>query len=163
MWFTMCKSEKLPNQTKTLMVYTNEKREVDLNCETKVLSHFSIQKLVLQNTVDVKYCILSDDCLHLALLYLFRKSSLEVKNFNSHSVIDKIDYEKDGILLSKGRLLDGLNFVETGELGDLNIGSLGVKVNTPVLDRFSPLSYSIAQHIHYKVGKHRGIETTNMM
>ena len=56
-----------------------------------------------------------------------------------------------------------MNFVETGELGDLNVGSLGVKVNTPVLDRYSPLSYSIAQYIHYSVGKHKGIETSNRM
>ena len=99
----------------------------------------------------------------MALLYLFRKASLEVKAFNSSSIVKKIAYEKDGILLSKGRLLDGLNFVETGELGNLNIGSLGVEVDTPVLDRFSPLSYSIAQHVQRTVGKYRGIETTNRM
>ena len=69
----------------------------------------------------------------------------------------------DGILLSKGRLIDGMNFVETGELGNFNLGSLGVKVNIPVLDRFSPLSYSIAQYIHWTVGKHRGIETSNRL
>ena len=75
--------------------------------------------------------------------------------------MSKIGCEKDGIILSKGRLIDGMNFVETGEFGDYNIGSLGIKVNTPVLARFSPLSYSIGQHIHWTVGRHRGIETTN--
>ena len=43
------------------------------------------------------------------------------------------------------------------------MGTLGVKVNTPVLDRFSPLSYCIAQHVHWVLSKHRGIETTNRM
>ena len=107
--------------------------------------------------------MLTDDSLHLALLYLYRKGTSEVKKFVTKKVIDKIAVEVDGILLSKGRLLDGLNFKETGELGDLNLGSLGVRVNTPVLDRWSPLSYSIAQHVHWEVGKHRGIETMNRL
>ena len=67
------------------------------------------------------------------------------------------------MLVSKGRLLEGMDFIETGELGNSNVGSLGVKVNTPVLDRYSPLSYCIAQHIHHNhtIGRHRGIETSN--
>ena len=86
-----------------------------------------------------------------------------MKNFVNKKVLSKIAYELDGILLSKGRLVDGLNFKDTGELGDINLGSLGIKVNIPVLDRWSPLSYSIAQHIHWAIGKHRGIETTNRL
>ena len=82
-----------------------------------------------------------------ALLYLFRKGSAEVIRFNTSSLIKKIAFEKEGILFSKGRILDGMNFVDTGELGDLNVGSLGINVHTPVLDRYSPLSYSIAQYI----------------
>ena len=31
------------------------------------------------------------------------------------------------------------------------------------MDRFSPLSYSIAQHVHWVLSKHRGIETTHRM
>ena len=56
-----------------------------------------------------------------------------------------------------------MNFTETGEFGDFNLGALGVKVNIPILERFSPLSYSIAQHVHWNVGRHRGIETTNRL
>ena len=160
LWFTMFKSEQLSHHKQTLIVHTEENM-ISGDCRTKVMNHFTIKKLCLQNTDSVQGCVLSEEDLHLALLYLFRKSSLEVKKFNTQAAIDKIAYEKDGILLSKGRLLEGMNFVETGELGNLNIGALGIKVNTPVLDRYSPLSYSIAQHIHYDVGKHRGIETSN--
>ena len=163
LWFSVFNSDMFSTSCTTLMVVTKADKEKNMSSQTKVLNHFSIKKLVFQNTVDVKECMLTDDSLHQALLCLFRKSSTEVKNFNNSVVINKIAYEKDGILLSKGRLLDGMNFVETGELGDLNIGSLGVKVNTPVLDRYSPLSYSIAQHMHYSVAKHRGMETTNRM
>ena len=98
-----------------------------------------------------------------SLLYLFRKGSSEVKEFNKSSYIKKIAVDKDGILFSKGRVLDGMNFIDTGELGNLNVGSLGVNVHTPVLDRYSPLSYSIAQYVHYSLGNHRGIETSNRM
>ena len=92
--------------------------------------------------------MLSNSSIHLALLYLYRKGSVEVKHFTSKKVLDKIAYEADGILLSKGGLLDGMNFSETGEFGDFNLGSLGVKVNIPVLERYYPLSYSIAQYVH---------------
>ena len=89
-------------------------------------------------SIEHQQLILTDYDLHQALLYLYRKGSLEVKNFVSKKVISRIAYEVDGILLSRGRLLDGMNFTETGEFGEFNIGSLGVKVNIPVLERYSP-------------------------
>ena len=108
-------------------------------------------------------CTLSESNIHLALLYLFRQASKEVKHFTSKKVLDRISVESDGLLLSKGRLLDGLNFTETAELGNLTLGALGVKTRIPILCRYSPLSYCIGQHIHWTVGKHRGIETTNRL
>ena len=119
------------------------------------------KSLVFQST----NCVvdLSEDDFQLALLYLFRKASAEVLKFNKQALVNKLAFDKDGILYSKGRLLDGMNFVETGELGNINLGSLGVKVHTPVLDRYSPLSYSIALYIHNTVGRHKGIETSNRL
>jgi hypothetical protein len=103
--------------------------------------------------------LLSDEQLSQALTYLYQKASLEVKEFNSQSVIKKYTVEKNSILFSKGRLIDGMNFIEAGglDLGDL--GELGVNVQVPVLDRYSPLSYSIANHVHWKLPKHKGMET----
>ena len=95
----------------------------------------------------------------MALRFYFRKASNEVINFNSKSFVEKRTVLCDGILLSKGRILQGMNFLETAELDTLNLGQLGVKTKIPVLDRFSPLSYSIAQHIHWKVSNHKGIES----
>ena len=91
-------------------------------------------------------CCLSS--IHLALHYLYSKGSTEVMHFTSKKLLNKIAYEVDGILLRKGRLLDGMNFFETGEFSDFNLGSLGVKVNISVLERYSPLSYCIAQYVH---------------
>ena len=103
--------------------------------------------------------VLGDQQLSAALTFLYQKASMEVKEFNSQSVIKKYTVEKNNILYSKGRLIDGMNFIEAGglDLGDL--GELGVNVQVPVLDRYSPLSYSIANHVHWKLAKHKGMET----
>ena len=52
-----------------------------------------------------------------------------------------------------------MNFVETGGLDIDDLGELGINVQVPVLDRYSPLSYSIANHIHWNICKHKGMET----
>ena len=163
LWFSAFPSDFKNNTTSSLKVMTC--REQDINMETQpcVLRYFTIKKLVVSTEENHRVCILTDGSLNLALLYLFRKGSAEVRNFVSKKFVSKIAHEVDGILLSKGRLIDGMNFVETGELGNFNLGSLGVKVNIPVLDRFSPLSYSIGQHIHWTVSRHKGIETNNRL
>ena len=106
---------------------------------------------------------LTDRYLNLALLYLFRKATGEVKRFNGKEFVKKLGVEKEGVLLSQDRLYDGLNFSETAELDFIKLGNLGLKLHVPVLDRHSPLSYAIAQHIHWVLGKHRGVETLNRM
>ena len=105
--------------------------------------------------------ILNEHHINAALVYIFRKASCEVQHFYSKKAVEKVAVNHDGILLSKGRLLEGINFTDTGELGNYSLESLGVKVKLPVLARYSPLSYCVAQHVHWVVGKHRGIETTN--
>lgn len=101
-----------------------------------------------------------DRCMNLALLYLFRKASGEVREFNSVGYIKKHMIEQEDILLSRNRMTTGLDYVHTGEL-NINLGSLGIKVQAPVIDRFSPLAYSIGQHVHWKLAPHRGVETQN--
>ena len=46
-----------------------------------------------------------------AFLYYFRVASLEVINFNKKVTVEKHTVMKDGLLLSKGRLIDGMNFI----------------------------------------------------
>ena len=121
--------------------------------------HSHVTDCALDVDVSRPAITLNYEQLSMALTYLYQKGSLEVKEFNSLSVIKKHTVERDNILLSKGRLIDGMNFLETGglDLGDL--GELGVNVQVPVLDRYSPLSYSIANHVHWKLAKHKGMET----
>ena len=115
------------------------------------------------SNTDGEHWLLSDRFLNLALLYLYRKAALEVKEFNVKEFVKKVSVEKEGILLSQGRLIDGQNFSQTGELDFVQLGSLGIQVYVPVIDRFSPLAYSISQHVHWVVAKHRGVETCNRM
>ena len=158
--FSVFSCDLLTAKVNSVKIITKTAEDMEV---TKVLGHFTNKKLVFNNTENQDVCRLTDSCLHQALIYIFRKGAAEVKNFVSKKAVDKVAYEIDGVLLSKGRLLEGMNFVETGELGEMNIGSLGIKVKIPVLERYSPLSYSIAQHIHWTVGKHRGIETMNRL
>ena len=53
-----------------------------------------------------------------------------------------------------------MEFLETAEL-DLNLGAMGLRTHLPVLDRYSPLSYSVAQYVHWELAPHRGAETCN--
>ena len=101
-----------------------------------------------------------DRFISLALLYLFRKASQEVKEFNSVSLVKKRMIEIDGVLVSKNRMVDGLEYLYSGEL-NIDLGSLGIKLHAPVLDRFSPLAYCVADHVHWKLAPHKGMETQN--
>ena len=94
-----------------------------------------------------------------ALLYYFRSASNEVIKFNSKQVADRRTVVKDGVLLSKGRIVDGMNFIETADLDILNLDNLCIKTMIPVIDRHSPLAYSLAQHFHWKVANHKSMET----
>ena len=115
-------------------------------------NHTSGQLGMLQDNPG--YC---DANVSLALQYYFRLATLEVKQFNSKSMLDRIAVEQDGILLSRTRINDVLNFVETGDLEISDLGSLNIRSKVPIIDRYSPLSYSIARHIHDS--EHRGVET----
>ena len=100
----------------------------------------------------------TDTHVQLALLYYFRLAAREVKEFNSKALIDKIAVEVDGLLLSKSRIHDVLNFIETGDLKIKDLGPLNIRAKVPVSDRYSPLSYSIASYIHG--AEHKGVESS---
>ena len=49
-------------------------------------------------------------------------------------------------MLSKGRIMQGMEFLETAKV-DVDLGAMGIRTSLPVLDRQSPLSYAITQHV----------------
>ena len=55
----------------------------------------------------------TDKYTNMALLYLYRKATEEVRQFNSRAVVERIGVEVDGVLLSSGRILDEMEFLQT--------------------------------------------------
>ena len=70
---------------------------------------------------------------------------------------------KDGILFSKGRIIDGMNFSQTGGIEVTDLGNLGLKSHLPLVDRYSPLAYALSNHVHWTLANHRGPETCNRL
>jgi hypothetical protein len=128
----------------------------------KDLFHLESHRVKYESTqaVPADQFTTADKYINMALLYLYRKATVELKAFHSAEALAKIGVEIDGVILSKGRIMQGMEFLETAEL-DLDLGSLGLRNSLPVLDRYSPLSYSIAQHVHWRLAPHRGAETCN--
>ena len=105
---------------------------------------------------------LTDQFINMSLTYLYRKSSAEVIKFYSKKTVEKISVVQDRILFSKNRIFDGIAFAaEMGDLELTDLPAMDVKPHVPVIDRHSPLAYSTAQHIHWNVSHHKGIESCN--
>ena len=80
-------------------------------------------------------------------MYFFTKASEEVKQFYKPDFVKKIAVDKEGVLVARSRILACQRFEAAGGWEDsLILSELRIKAVTPVLDRFSPLSYSIAVH-----------------
>ena len=89
--------------------------------------------------------------------YFFLKATSEVKHFSKERDWRNCSSEKDGILYYNSRILDGqeVNTVEN-TMFDLEPLSF-VK---PIVDRFSPVAYSIMGYTHANIVKHRNSVTT---
>ena len=95
-----------------------------------------------------------------ALAYWYKKGSREVKNFNKPDLIARIAVERDGILYSRSRIMDGHRFIMAAGFNKTSLGKeVQLDLMTPVLDRHSPISYSVALFIHSELANHAGFET----
>ena len=103
----------------------------------------------------------TDDEFQRALNYFFRKATSEVKHFNSSEKYEKISSEKDGILYYTGRILQcqEINVITT--MTDVMRDLSSTMFCVPLVDKFSPIAYSIINeiHWHHSVAKHSGVET----
>ena len=116
------------------------------------------------NLVDMRrrYFCLSEVDLSSALKYLFQIGTQEVFKYMDKMKIEKLAVYKDGILYFKGRIMDEQTLRAIGDLENIiNISDfMGFNFNVPVLYRYSPLSLLIANHIHYNILVHKGMETS---
>ena len=99
----------------------------------------------------------------MVLIHLYKVATLEVRKFNSKEWLSKVAIEQDGILFAKNRLHDGLSFITAGEMSSISLGDLGINIAAPLIDRYSELAYSIGNHMHYVLSKHRGSEGIHRM
>ena len=105
--------------------------------------------------------VLSDEDLSHARSYYYEKATKEIKEFTKKKKYENISTEKDSVLYYTSRILpeQKVNSVATlsGVMKDLSASIFVV----PVVDKHSPLAYSIVSEVHWydKVAKHAGIET----
>ena len=104
-----------------------------------------------------------DFYIRLAATYLFRTATMEVKHFNKKEYFEKIGFEHNGILYGKNRILEGMDFQNVSGMDMVNLNPLGVNSICPIVDRYSPLAYSLFQYIHYDLSKHSGMETCHRL
>ena len=124
---------------------------------------FGVMGVTVDMSSGSKFVRLDDRILSQSLEYIFRKTSAEVIQFNGQKLADKIGITVDGILYCKTRLTEDQDLRVVGGLENVvNLETFtGVKFKVPVLDRYSPVAVSIANHMHYKVVKHKGAETVH--
>ena len=110
-------------------------------------------------TIDVSSELTEEDVSN-ALAYWYKKGSQEVKSFNKPELIARIAIERDGILYSRSRIMDGHRFIMAAGFNKTSLGKeVQLNLLTPVLDRHSPISYSVALFIHSELANHAGFET----
>ena len=110
---------------------------------------------------------LNDSHLSAGLDYLYQKASRELEQNVSRKFIKKIAVLHKGIYFCKNRLLETSELRVVGHLSNfINIESFtGVNYKLPVFDYYSPLSWSIANHLHYDKPeyRHKGIESLHCL
>ena len=88
--------------------------------------------------------------------YFFVKGTREVKKFVPAKDYVDVTTEKDGVLYYNARILEG---TEVTDMANIMTDIEPLQFCVPVLDRFSPLSYSVMMHSHAELSHHRNINT----
>ena len=95
---------------------------------------------------------LSTEEIERAERYFFLKGTREVKQFSKHQDYKNCSSMKDGILTFEGRILDGQLITDVENImEDLE----PLSFCKPVLDRYSPVAYSVMIHSHKHLSHHR--------
>ena len=121
-------------------------------------------KLHQYSTPDTKaklQVILSEEEIKNAENYFFQKATAEIKHFMKKNQYKRISKEKEGILYYTGRILPNQNVTVVGRMTIVMKDSQQTSFCVPIIDKHSPLAYSIVNEIHWynNTVKHAGIET----
>ena len=96
-----------------------------------------------------------------ALAYFFRKSTLEIKHFLPEQKYCNISKEIDEILYYSGRILPEQKVQNKSHLADVSFDLSEKTFCVPLVDKLSPVAYSIASEVHWHSFdvRHSGIES----
>lgn len=95
---------------------------------------------------------LPDSCVEKAKKYIFSKTTLEVVRFNSSKKLKNLGKMQDGILMFQGRILAGMDALIADSMLDLD----RLAFAKPIVDRHSPVAYSVMTYVHIQVCNHGG-------
>ena len=113
------------------------------------------------NKIQLKDFVLTDEDIEDSEIYFFKKATNEIKKFNKEKFYNKFSQMKDGILWYTGRILPDDEVSITGRYTAAMIDLCSSSFCVPVVDKFSPIAFSIVYDIHWNNAnvKHRGVET----
>ena len=104
--------------------------------------------------------VFDDSDIARAQQYWFQKATAEVLQFVGQDTVKRVGVMREGILYCRSRIHDGQRLMQTGGCDVDDIGAeVGLNLMTPLVDRYSPIAYSVAMYIHNQVGRHSGYET----
>ena len=114
-----------------------------------------------ETIVTEKMIILSDADIAEGEKYFYEKATLEVKKFVKPDKLKEISVMKDDILYFKGRILNRNDSTPLLPMSDIMIDLKNSSFVVPLIDKHSPLAYSIINEVHWEdpVAKHSGVET----
>ena len=106
--------------------------------------------------------VLTNEEISTAERYYFKKATDEICYFIHPKKFEPITTLKDGILMYNGRILSNNSATIVGRYTDAMLDLTSSTFCVPVIDKNSPLAFSIASDVHWNhnVVKHAGIETT---
>ena len=110
-------------------------------------------------TVSSKMIKVSEEEFQGALNYFYRKASVEVKQFNSNECYGNISSEKNDILYYTGRILPCQQINAITTMSNTMRYLTRTSFCVPLVDKYSPLAFSIVNEWYHSVAKHSGVET----
>ena len=114
--------------------------------------HYQISNLDAVLAGQIKDWQLEDEEIKDAENYFFRKATKEVKQFSKLTDYKDCTTLKDGILYYNSRVLDGQ---ELDDVENIMSDLSPLTFCNPMLDRWSPVAYSIMVYSHQRLARHR--------
>ena len=120
-----------------------------------------IQRASKSEIFSIKDIQVSEEDLLEARTYFFKKATLEVKNFLNYSQYKDTSEEVDGVLRYTGRILPTDEVSIIGRATQVMKDLSSTTFYLPLVDKHSPVAYSIANDIHWyhPTARHCGVET----